>query len=201
MGRDHSSRCPHPPKFTAIVERIQNAVLEETKKNSTLAEQEWKRGAHGDRPQPIQRRAVVNLRPSAAGIEVQVRYVTRASERFDLRNRLYQKLMEVLNDPAAACGGLIRAPAGAEPTCRITVPVDTIKGFPLTLKSDAEPPPSRSPPSSWDLHAGGLPWPEVNGQRDQETPKPAGDQRRRAFCLRPKSNQNQEDNEQCDSNN
>jgi hypothetical protein len=36
------------------------------------------------------------------------------------------------------------------------------------LEIDAEPPPSRAPPSSWDIHAGGLPWPEVNGQRDQK---------------------------------
>ena len=43
--------------------------------------------------------AVENLRPSASGIEVLVRYVTRASERFEMRNRLYQKLLEMLRDP------------------------------------------------------------------------------------------------------
>ena len=39
---------------------------------------------------------VVNVRPSASGIETQVRFVTRASERFALRNRLYQRLVEIL---------------------------------------------------------------------------------------------------------
>jgi hypothetical protein len=28
-----------------------------------------------------------------------IRYVTRASERFEVRNRLYQKLFEMLRDP------------------------------------------------------------------------------------------------------
>ena len=32
-----------------------------------------------------------------------------------------------------------------------------------------------------DIHAGGLPWPELNGQRDQKNHKPAGEDSRRAF--------------------
>jgi hypothetical protein len=38
--------------------------------------------------------------------------------------------------------------------------------FHIGFQSDAEQPPSRSPPPSWDPHAGGLPWPELDGQRD-----------------------------------
>ena len=51
---------------------------------------------------------VVNLRPSASGIEVQVRYVTRASERFDLRNRLYQDVVDLLHEQGST------APAEAQ---------------------------------------------------------------------------------------
>jgi hypothetical protein len=36
------------------------------------------------------------------------------------------------------------------------------------LDTDAELPPSWAPPSSWNIHAGGLPWPEVDGQRDRK---------------------------------
>ncbi len=39
---------------------------------------------------------VVNLRPSGPGIDTEVRYVTRASERFEVRNRLYQRIVELL---------------------------------------------------------------------------------------------------------
>jgi hypothetical protein len=40
----------------------------------------------------------VNLRPSGSGIDIQVRYVTRAPERSELRARLYQRVIELLHD-------------------------------------------------------------------------------------------------------
>ncbi|HEY2466926.1 MAG TPA: mechanosensitive ion channel domain-containing protein [Terracidiphilus sp.] len=79
-----------------MLERIQKAVEAETEKNASLAEEEWKRGIHGSSLSRFSATAVENLRPSASGIEVLVRYVTRASERFEQRNRLYQKLLEVM---------------------------------------------------------------------------------------------------------
>jgi small-conductance mechanosensitive channel len=81
------------------LERIQKVVVAETEKNADLAEQEWKRGAHGSSLSRFSATAVENLRPSASGIEVLVRYVARASERFEVRNRLYQKLLEMMRDP------------------------------------------------------------------------------------------------------
>jgi small-conductance mechanosensitive channel len=85
-----------------VLDRIQKVVEAETGKNSELAEQEWKRGARGTSLGRFSATAVENLRPSSSGTDVLVRYVTRASERFDLRNRLYQKLLEVLREPAEA---------------------------------------------------------------------------------------------------
>jgi small-conductance mechanosensitive channel len=82
-----------------LLERIQKTVVAETEKNASLAEQEWKRGAHGGSLSHFSATAVENLRPSASGIDVLVRYVTRASERFEVRNALYQKLIEILRDP------------------------------------------------------------------------------------------------------
>jgi hypothetical protein len=43
----------------------------------------------------------VNLRPSGSGIELLIRYVTRASERFGVRNRLYQQVIELLRKESA----------------------------------------------------------------------------------------------------
>jgi small-conductance mechanosensitive channel len=88
----------------AWLERIQTVVVAETEKNADLAEQEWKRNAHGSSLSRFSATAVENLRPSSSGIEVLVRYVTRASERFELRNRLYQKLLELLRDPGPQAG-------------------------------------------------------------------------------------------------
>jgi len=41
------------------------------------------------------------MRPAPAGIEVQVRYVTRANERYQLRTKLYQALVELLGRSSA----------------------------------------------------------------------------------------------------
>ncbi len=87
------------------VERIHEVVMKETEQNAHVAEQEWKRGARGDGLSRFSATPVVNLRPSATGIDVQVRYVARASERFEVRNRLYQDVVDLLheqNSPAHA---------------------------------------------------------------------------------------------------
>ena len=39
------------------------------------------------------------MRPGASGINIVVRYVTRASERFEVRNRLYERVIGLLNKP------------------------------------------------------------------------------------------------------
>jgi len=90
-----------------IVDEIREAVEKETEKSARVAEQEWKRGARGDGLSRFSAVPVVNLRPSGSGIELLVRYVTRASERFGVRNRIYQQVIELLhkeNVPEAADG-------------------------------------------------------------------------------------------------
>jgi small-conductance mechanosensitive channel len=81
-----------------IVERIHKAVEAETKVNASIAEQEWKRGSRGDGLSRFSAKPTVNLRPSGLGVEVQVRYVTRASERFGVRNRLYKIALGLLHN-------------------------------------------------------------------------------------------------------
>jgi hypothetical protein len=36
----------------------------------------------------------VNLRPAASGVDIVVRYVTRAASRFETRNTLYQTMLD-----------------------------------------------------------------------------------------------------------
>jgi small-conductance mechanosensitive channel len=88
-----------------MVERIHKAVEEETAANARVAEHEWKRGARDDGLSRFSAEPTVNLRPSLTGIDIRVRYVTRASERFGVRNRLYQRVIDLLhkeNNPEAA---------------------------------------------------------------------------------------------------
>ncbi len=95
---------PASENIKEVLDRIQHVVAAETGKNSDLAEQEWKRGAHGRSLNLFSAAAVENLRPSASGIDVLVRYVTRASERFEMQNQLYQKLVEALHQPEQLAG-------------------------------------------------------------------------------------------------
>jgi hypothetical protein len=40
------------------------------------------------------------MRPAASGIDIVVRYITRAGDRFDMRNRLYQSVIDLLQKRA-----------------------------------------------------------------------------------------------------
>jgi small-conductance mechanosensitive channel len=80
-----------------VVEQIRSAVEEETAESAAVAEHEWKRGARGDGLSRFSAAPVVNQRPSGSAIELLIRYVTRASERFGVRNRLYQRVIELLH--------------------------------------------------------------------------------------------------------
>jgi small-conductance mechanosensitive channel len=85
-----------------VIGEVQKAVNEETHENSSRAEQEWK---HATRYEGLARFGadpVVNLRPSSSGAELQIRYVTSAFGRFEMRNRIYRHVIELLHEPDAA---------------------------------------------------------------------------------------------------
>ncbi len=101
MWDEISVSVPAGEDTYAMVEDIHKAVVEETGKDATIAEQEWKRGSRSDGLSQFSADATVNLRPSASGVDVLVRYVTRASDRAEMRNKLFQRVLDVLRKPAA----------------------------------------------------------------------------------------------------
>ena len=86
-----SSEDPYP-----IIEAIQGLVNTETEANSKTAEQEWGRATSHYRVEPVSLAPAINLRPTGSGVELHIRYITRASERFVTRTKLYTKLVELL---------------------------------------------------------------------------------------------------------
>jgi small-conductance mechanosensitive channel len=88
---------PASDDMQEVVERIRAAVEKETKERAGVAEREWKRGARGDGLSQFSAAPAVNLRPSSSGVDLRVRYVTRASERFGVRNRLYRQVIDLLH--------------------------------------------------------------------------------------------------------
>jgi hypothetical protein len=83
----------------AMIELIHAAVLKETEKDARLAEAEWKRSSRHAGLSQFAADPAVEMRPGASGINIVVRYVTRASERFEVRNRLYERVIGLLNKP------------------------------------------------------------------------------------------------------
>ena len=100
-----SSEDPAP-----IAQAIQKMVAAETSSNARVAEEEWKRVTSSRGLQAFSADPSVSVKPTSSGIEITVRYITRASERHDVRTRLYQSVIEMLQRRPGA-GAVVAAPA------------------------------------------------------------------------------------------
>ncbi len=89
-----------------IVDAITKQVAEATAEGARQAEQEWQRAVTPQRGQPFSGAPGVNIKPVVGGVEIDIRYITRANERFLLRAKLYQSAVELLGrkQDAAAAG-------------------------------------------------------------------------------------------------
>ena len=103
-----SSQNPYP-----IIDSIQKMITEQTKANVATAEQEWQRSTSRYKAQPVSAAPAVSLRPTSSGIEVHVRYITRAGERHAMKTRLYQALVELLHGRTGDQAAAASAPAAS----------------------------------------------------------------------------------------
>ena len=79
-----------------IVAAIQKKVLEATSEGARQAEQEWKSAAHSRGTGTLSMAPAINVKPVVGGVELAVRYITRANERYQLRSKLYQTAVDML---------------------------------------------------------------------------------------------------------
>ncbi len=83
-----------------IVDAIQKKVVEATAEGALQAEKEWK-GTARSRGMSSQTAApAINIKPVIGGIEISVRYITRANERYQLRGKLYESAVGLLGQKA-----------------------------------------------------------------------------------------------------
>jgi small-conductance mechanosensitive channel len=99
MWDEMSISIPASAETYAKVALINQAVLEETQQDARLAEEEWRRVPRKNGLSHASASASVNLRPAGAGVDLLVRYVTRAADRLEVRNRLYERVIDVLHKP------------------------------------------------------------------------------------------------------
>ena len=87
-----SSQSPYP-----IVDAIQKTVVEATSQSAGEAEKEWQHAAHSRNMGALSATPAVNLKPVSGGVEISVRYITRASERYAMRSKLYQAALNLIS--------------------------------------------------------------------------------------------------------
>jgi small-conductance mechanosensitive channel len=93
---------------------IHQRVIEETAKDAHLAEEEWQRATRQQGLSQFKATPSVDLRPASSGIDIIVRYVTRAGDRFEMRNKLYQAVIDLLHMQPAALPAEVTAEVAEE---------------------------------------------------------------------------------------
>jgi small-conductance mechanosensitive channel len=91
-----SGQNPYP-----VIEAIQKLVVKETAANAQAAEEEWQKATTRYRVQSFSAKPAINLRPTGSGVEVHVRYITRAQERQATRAHLYEAIVALLHGKEA----------------------------------------------------------------------------------------------------
>jgi len=79
-----------------IIDAIQKKVAEATSESAKQAEKEWQRAARSRDMSSLSAAPAINVKPIIGGVEIAVRYVTRANERYQLRAKLYQAAVDLL---------------------------------------------------------------------------------------------------------
>lgn len=80
----------------AMVDAIQKKVAEATAETARQAEHEWRTAAKSRKLNALSAAPAIHIRPVVGGVEISVRYVTRANERYQLRAKLYQEAVDLL---------------------------------------------------------------------------------------------------------
>ena len=96
-----------------LTNRMQVAVEKTTAQDTELAEQEWQHATRKNGLSHFSAAPTVDLRPAASGVDVLVRFVTRASERFEMRRKLYEELLGMMEGTQRPAPGAEEASGAA----------------------------------------------------------------------------------------
>ena len=84
----------------ATTQQISEIVEHETQADAAEAQKDWERASRPYTTRDFSAAPAVNLRPGAAGLEVVVRYITRAPRRIAVKSKLFQSIVDLLRKPA-----------------------------------------------------------------------------------------------------
>jgi Mechanosensitive ion channel, beta-domain len=78
---------------------IRDRVEQATAEDALAAERDWERVTHQYGTQAFSGKPAVDLRPSINGLEVIVRYITRAPQRYEVKSRLFETIVALVHKP------------------------------------------------------------------------------------------------------
>lgn len=85
-----------------IVDAMKKKVVEATAETGQKAEQEWRGAAKSADMSSLSAAPAINVKPVIGGTEIAVRYITSAHDRYELRAKLNQILVDLLGAKSAA---------------------------------------------------------------------------------------------------
>ena len=91
---------PYDKDPNLIAETVHREVVAATADGAAQAEAEWRRTDPGRRGSVFSATPGISVRPAVGGVEVAVRYITRAGDRFQLRSKLFQSAVRLLGSNA-----------------------------------------------------------------------------------------------------
>jgi small-conductance mechanosensitive channel len=87
-----------------MLDAIHKKVIEATRETVKQAEEEWRNSTTSRELSGLSAEPAISVRPVVGGIEIAVRYITRASDRHALRSKLNQAAVELLGAKDAQFG-------------------------------------------------------------------------------------------------
>jgi len=79
-----------------LLKGIYEATVNTTEADAKMAEAEWKRVTHEEGSPQFSAMPSVNLRPAGAGVDIIIRYITRAGVRVETRNHLFAMIVDLM---------------------------------------------------------------------------------------------------------
>jgi small-conductance mechanosensitive channel len=80
----------------ALLKGIYDATVKATEADAKMAEEEWKRVTREEGSPQFSAMPSVNLRPAGSGVDIVIRYITRAGVRVDTRNQLFTMIVDLM---------------------------------------------------------------------------------------------------------
>jgi len=85
-----------------VVQEIQKQVSEATQEGAKQAEEEWRRATRSREMSSFSVAPAISIKPVIGGVELAVRYITKANERYQLRAKLYQAAVKMLGSKSVS---------------------------------------------------------------------------------------------------